>query len=97
VNRLDAAGAIGVGNTVTAEFAVLAPGPAGNPQDQQHTPGGVEQRLGAASKIVKLVDVRAVSAGRCAAGTALVSANSAPSARGGLRSCGEQFRSAQSL
>lgn len=40
VDRLVAAGAIIAGKTVTAEFAVFAPGPTRNPRDLAHTPGG---------------------------------------------------------
>ncbi|PBC78477.1 Asp-tRNAAsn/Glu-tRNAGln amidotransferase A subunit family amidase [Streptomyces sp. TLI_235] len=40
VGRLKAAGALIAGKTVTAEFAVLAPGPTRNPHDLGHTPGG---------------------------------------------------------
>jgi Asp-tRNA(Asn)/Glu-tRNA(Gln) amidotransferase A subunit family amidase len=40
VRRLRAAGALIAGKTVTAEFAVLAPGPTRNPHDPAHTPGG---------------------------------------------------------
>lgn len=40
VDRLVAAGAVVAGKTVTAEFAVSAPGPTGNPHDVRHTPGG---------------------------------------------------------
>ncbi|MER5638345.1 amidase [Kitasatospora sp. NPDC002227] len=40
VRRLKAAGALITGKTVTAEFAVLAPGPTRNPHNQAHTPGG---------------------------------------------------------
>jgi Asp-tRNA(Asn)/Glu-tRNA(Gln) amidotransferase A subunit family amidase len=40
VDRLRAAGALVAGKTVTAEFAVAAPGPTTNPHDVQHTPGG---------------------------------------------------------
>ncbi|WP_405776829.1 amidase [Streptomyces sp. NBC_00859] len=40
VDRLRAAGAVIAGKTVTAEFAVLAPGPTRNPQNPAHTPGG---------------------------------------------------------
>lgn len=40
VDRLRAAGAVVAGKTVTAEFAVLAPGPTRNPYDPAHTPGG---------------------------------------------------------
>ena len=40
VDRLLAAGAVVAGKTVTAEFAVLAPGPTRNPYDPAHTPGG---------------------------------------------------------
>ncbi|MGW7050981.1 amidase [Streptomyces sp. NPDC054887] len=40
VRRLKDAGALVAGKTVTAEFAVLAPGPTRNPHDPEHTPGG---------------------------------------------------------
>ncbi|HEY1175692.1 MAG TPA: amidase, partial [Phytomonospora sp.] len=40
VSRLRDAGALVAGKTVTAEFAVLAPGPTRNPHDLGHTPGG---------------------------------------------------------
>ena len=40
VERLQDAGAILVGKTVTAEFAFIAPGPTRNPHDLEHTPGG---------------------------------------------------------
>ncbi|MCF3965075.1 amidase family protein, partial [Streptomyces fuscigenes] len=40
VDRLRAAGALIAGKTVTAEFAVLAPGPTRNPRNLAHTPGG---------------------------------------------------------
>lgn len=40
VDRLLAAGAVVAGKTVTAEFAVAAPGPTANPHDLRHTPGG---------------------------------------------------------
>ena len=40
VDRLLDAGAIVAGKTVTAEFAVFAPGPTRNPRDLEHTPGG---------------------------------------------------------
>ncbi|WP_329146957.1 amidase [Streptomyces sp. NBC_01456] len=40
VDRLCAAGALIAGKTVTAEFAVTAPGPTRNPHDPAHTPGG---------------------------------------------------------
>ncbi|WP_344624381.1 amidase [Kitasatospora arboriphila] len=40
VGRLRAAGALVAGKTVTAEFAVLAPGATRNPHDLGHTPGG---------------------------------------------------------
>ncbi|MEV0647320.1 amidase [Phytomonospora sp. NPDC050363] len=40
VDRLRDAGALVAGKTVTAEFAVLAPGPTRNPHDTGHTPGG---------------------------------------------------------
>jgi Asp-tRNA(Asn)/Glu-tRNA(Gln) amidotransferase A subunit family amidase len=40
VGRLLAAGALVAGKTVTAEFAVIAPGPTRNPRAPGHTPGG---------------------------------------------------------
>ncbi|MFJ2345005.1 amidase [Streptomyces antimycoticus] len=40
VDRLRAAGALVAGKTVTAEFAVTAPGPTRNPHHLGHTPGG---------------------------------------------------------
>ncbi|MEN8650716.1 amidase [Streptomyces sp. 21So2-11] len=40
VDRLRRAGALVAGKTVTAEFAVLAPGPTRNPRNLAHTPGG---------------------------------------------------------
>ncbi|WP_052230104.1 amidase [Streptomyces sp. CT34] len=40
VDRLHAAGALIAGKTVTAEFAVTAPGPTRNPHNPAHTPGG---------------------------------------------------------
>lgn len=40
VDRLLAAGAVVAGKTVTAEFAVSAPGPTRNPHNLAHTPGG---------------------------------------------------------
>nr|WP_237550776.1 amidase [Streptomyces sp. SID8354] len=40
VDRLRAAGALIAGKTVTAEFAVTAPGPTRNPYNPAHTPGG---------------------------------------------------------
>ncbi|MGW3241401.1 amidase [Streptomyces sp. NPDC001070] len=40
VDRLRAAGALIAGKTVTAEFAVTAPGPTRNPHNTAHTPGG---------------------------------------------------------
>ena len=40
VRRLREAGALIAGKTVTAEFAVLAPGATRNPRDLRHTPGG---------------------------------------------------------
>ncbi|MER0240607.1 amidase [Streptomyces sp. HSW2009] len=40
VTRLRAAGALIAGKTVTAEFAVTAPGPTRNPHHLDHTPGG---------------------------------------------------------
>lgn len=40
VDRLRAAGALVAGKTVTAEFAVTAPGPTRNPHNTAHTPGG---------------------------------------------------------
>jgi Asp-tRNA(Asn)/Glu-tRNA(Gln) amidotransferase A subunit family amidase len=40
VSRLEAAGAIVFGKTVTAELAYFAPGPSTNPWDSSRTPGG---------------------------------------------------------
>ncbi|CAM5521571.1 glutamyl-tRNA amidotransferase subunit A [Streptomyces spiroverticillatus] len=40
ITRLLAAGAYVAGKTVTAEFAILAPGPTRNPHNLAHTPGG---------------------------------------------------------
>jgi Asp-tRNA(Asn)/Glu-tRNA(Gln) amidotransferase A subunit family amidase len=40
VRRLRAAGALIAGKTVTAEFAMFAPGPTRNPRNSRHTPGG---------------------------------------------------------
>ncbi|MFJ9855361.1 amidase [Streptomyces sp. NPDC101150] len=40
VDRLLGAGALIAGKTVTAEFAVTAPGPTRNPHNPAHTPGG---------------------------------------------------------
>jgi Asp-tRNA(Asn)/Glu-tRNA(Gln) amidotransferase A subunit family amidase len=40
VTRLRELGALILGKTVTAEFATAAPGPARNPHDPGHTPGG---------------------------------------------------------
>jgi Asp-tRNA(Asn)/Glu-tRNA(Gln) amidotransferase A subunit family amidase len=40
VTRLEAAGAVTFGKTVTAELAYLAPGPTTNPWDPSRTPGG---------------------------------------------------------
>ncbi|MFG3254855.1 amidase [Streptomyces sp. NPDC048172] len=40
VDRLRAAGALVAGKTVTAEFAMSAPGPTRNPHDHARTPGG---------------------------------------------------------
>lgn len=40
VDRLREAGALVAGKTVTAEFAVNAPGPTRNPHNTAHTPGG---------------------------------------------------------
>ncbi|MFE6689983.1 amidase [Streptomyces sp. NPDC057743] len=40
MDRLRAAGALIAGKTVTAEFAVTAPGPTRNPHNTAHTPGG---------------------------------------------------------
>jgi Asp-tRNA(Asn)/Glu-tRNA(Gln) amidotransferase A subunit family amidase len=40
VDRLRAAGALVAGKTVTAEFAVTAPGPTRNPRNRAHSPGG---------------------------------------------------------
>ena len=40
VERLQRAGAIVLGKTVTTEFATYHPGPTRNPRDPRHTPGG---------------------------------------------------------
>ena len=40
VAMLRSAGAVPIGKTVTAEFAVTAPGPTRNPWNLEHTPGG---------------------------------------------------------
>lgn len=40
VSRLISSGAVVVGKTVTAEFAMAAPGPTANPRRFAHTPGG---------------------------------------------------------
>jgi Asp-tRNA(Asn)/Glu-tRNA(Gln) amidotransferase A subunit family amidase len=40
VERLERAGAISIGKTVTAELAFAAPGPTTNPWNPRHTPGG---------------------------------------------------------
>lgn len=40
VDRLERAGAVVAGKTVTAEFASIAPGPTANPHNLAHTPGG---------------------------------------------------------
>ncbi|HSW94536.1 MAG TPA: amidase [Patescibacteria group bacterium] len=40
VRALEAAGAIVIGKTITAELAFLHPGPTRNPYDLEHTPGG---------------------------------------------------------
>jgi Asp-tRNA(Asn)/Glu-tRNA(Gln) amidotransferase A subunit family amidase len=40
VRRLRESGALIAGKTVTAEFAMVAPGPTRNPRDLRHTPGG---------------------------------------------------------
>jgi Asp-tRNA(Asn)/Glu-tRNA(Gln) amidotransferase A subunit family amidase len=40
VRRVRSAGALVAGKTVTAEFAMVAPGATGNPRDLEHTPGG---------------------------------------------------------
>ena len=40
VARLEAAGAIVIGKTVTTEYAFMAPGPTTNPHDPSRTPGG---------------------------------------------------------
>ena len=44
----DAAGAIILGKTVTAEFAGQTPGPTANPLDPARTPGGSSSGSGAA-------------------------------------------------
>jgi Asp-tRNA(Asn)/Glu-tRNA(Gln) amidotransferase A subunit family amidase len=40
VSRLEAAGAVVIGKTVTTEYAFMAPGPTTNPHDVSRTPGG---------------------------------------------------------
>ncbi len=40
VARLEAAGAVVIGKTVTTEYAFMAPGPTTNPHDPSRTPGG---------------------------------------------------------
>ena len=40
VARLEAAGALVIGKTVTTEYAYMAPGPTTNPHDPSRTPGG---------------------------------------------------------
>jgi Asp-tRNA(Asn)/Glu-tRNA(Gln) amidotransferase A subunit family amidase len=40
VSRLEAAGALVLGKTVSTEFAFFAPGPTRNPHDPERTPGG---------------------------------------------------------
>jgi Asp-tRNA(Asn)/Glu-tRNA(Gln) amidotransferase A subunit family amidase len=55
VTRLRMAGALLVGKTVTAEFAVFQPGPTRNPHDPDRTPGGSSSGSAAA-----------VAAGECA-------------------------------
>ena len=40
VARLEAAGAVVIGKTVTTEYAFMAPGPTTNPHDASRTPGG---------------------------------------------------------
>lgn len=46
VARLRAAGASVVGKTISAEFAVAAPGPTANPYDRGRTPVVLQQRIG---------------------------------------------------
>ena len=48
VTALEAAGAIVIGKTVTAELAYYAPGPTRNPYDRTRTPGGSSQGSAAA-------------------------------------------------
>ncbi|HFC12513.1 MAG TPA: amidase [Anaerolineae bacterium] len=48
VTRLKAAGAFVLGKTVTTEFAWFGPGPARNPHNPLHTPGGSSSGSGAA-------------------------------------------------
>ncbi len=55
VDRLEQAGAVVVGKTVTAELAYFTPGPTRNPWDPTHTPGGSSSGSAAA-----------VAAGMCA-------------------------------
>ncbi|CCK30436.1 Amidase [Streptomyces davaonensis JCM 4913] len=48
IDRLEKAGAIIAGKTVTGEFAVTAPGPTRNPHRTDHTPGGTSSGSAAA-------------------------------------------------
>ncbi len=46
VAALRRAGAVVLGKTVTTEFACFDPSPTRNPWNLDHTPGGIQQRLG---------------------------------------------------
>jgi Asp-tRNA(Asn)/Glu-tRNA(Gln) amidotransferase A subunit family amidase len=75
VTRLRVAGALIVGKTVTAEFAVFHPGPTRNPHNPQHTPGGSSSGSAAA-----------VAAGECvlALGTQTIGSVIRPAAYCGI-------------
>ena len=47
VARLEAAGALVIGKTVTTEYAYMAPGPTTNPHDPSRTPAGSSSRRSA--------------------------------------------------
>ncbi|QWZ10132.1 amidase [Nocardioides panacis] len=49
VTRLNSAGALVMGKTVTTEFALFEPGPTTNPWDAAHTPGGSSSGSAAAT------------------------------------------------
>jgi Asp-tRNA(Asn)/Glu-tRNA(Gln) amidotransferase A subunit family amidase len=53
VRRLEAAGAVVLGKTVTAEFAYFAPGPTTNPWNFERTPGG--SSMGSAAAVAARV------------------------------------------